>query len=129
MLEFKLILAGISAAFSMFMSNKEINERKRKDVLNALTFAFIKTEIYYRKLNEGHSRDTDAEGNIALYWQAAADRIQDLDRSLSERLGAKSRYWLDGAWSAEAVAAADIDLYDINSDVREFIDSQRGGFE
>lgn len=77
----------------------------------ALSKAIIETQIYLRDLTNGEKSDKLKEAEVARLWEAAAEPVRGVDRTLSDLCRYKAKYWLfPERYSEEDIIGTNITL-------------------
>ncbi|MCG7866788.1 MAG: hypothetical protein JAY74_10495 [Candidatus Thiodiazotropha taylori] len=109
-----IIVTLAATAFHVVRESNKANLQQKSSAEEALISAYNLTLGYYASLKSGTAKDTTKEHQVAEAWDVASIRLRPFDKTLSQRLSLKSRFWREGAaWSTEQIAMANIKLEDI----------------
>lgn len=111
-------IAAVLSGFGIYLHQLGIEKKKEQQAIRiAVSKAFHATESYYRILDNGGTRDTPKECDIAEKWECASLLIKPFDSDLSQRLGLKSNFWRSGAtWSKKEISDAGIQLEKVRAE-------------
>lgn len=84
------------------------------NALRAVSHALNETNIYYKSIESGKSRNEETEAQLVRYWSAAAIPMRHIDQEFAEICEYKSQYWLNPEkWTPEKVREFRIGLRDV----------------
>jgi hypothetical protein len=118
-------LAALATSFVAYLEAKKAN--RTDQVISALTEvinASEKTQTYLQARLEGMDRNRETEWTLAESWSRAAFLISRINKDLSVRLDAKSRFWRNpDTWNVDLRAHKDISLEKVTLDARRLMAS------
>lgn len=118
-------LVAMVTSFIAYLEAKKANNTN--DAIGALTAvieAAEKTDSYLHKRASGEDRNRNTEHTLAELWASAAFSISRIDKDLSVRLSAKSKFWRDpDTWDTSLRAHKDISLLSVRDDAQQLLES------
>lgn len=118
-------LAALATSFVAYLEAKKTNRTGEAiSVLTEVINTSEKTQTYLQGRTEGMDRNRGVEWSLAESWSRAAFLISRINRDLSVRLDAKSRFWRDpDTWNVDLRAHKDISLEKVSLDARRLMAS------
>lgn len=120
-----IAIAALATSFIAYLESKKINQSG--EAIKALTEvinASEKTQTYLLARTEGMGRSRETEWDLAERWSRAAFLISRINKELSVRLDAKSKFWRNPeTWNTDLRAHKDISLEKVSLDARKLMAS------
>ncbi|MBS0042818.1 hypothetical protein KFE26_10945 [Shewanella sp. M16] len=120
-----IAIAALATSFIAYLESKKAN--RTNEAISALTEvinASEKTQTYLQARTEGMERNRETEWDLAERWSRSAFLISRINKELSVRLDAKSRFWRDPeTWNVDLRAHKDISLEKVAIDARQLMAS------
>lgn len=120
-----IAIAALLTSIAAYVEAKKAS--KSSEAVAALREAIAaseKTQTYLQGRAEGKERDRETEYLLAESWSQAAFLISRVDKSLSVRLDAKSRFWRNSdTWDTDLRAHKDIALESVTNDAKRLMES------
>jgi hypothetical protein len=120
-----IALTALVTSFLAYLEAKKVS--KTSDAVEALTLvidASEKTQTYLDKLAGGAERHNRTEYGLAEDWSRASFLMSRINKDLSVRLSAKSRFWRNpDTWDAKAIADKNISLEAVTKDARRLMEA------
>lgn len=120
-----IALTSLATSFLAYFEAKKANQTSEsvqalKEVINASE----KTQTYLQRLADGRDRDRNIEYVLAESWSSAAFLISRVNKELSVRLDAKSKFWRNrDTWTHELRAYKDIGLDSVTNEAKRIMSS------
>lgn len=118
-----IALASLATSFVAYLeAKKATNSTDAVKALTEVIDASEKTNTYLLLRADGVERNRNTEYELAERWSRAAFLISRVNRDLSVRLDAKSRFWRDpDTWNTDLRACKDISLDSVTADARRLM--------
>lgn len=92
----------------------------RDTALESISIALRETQIYYRDLGRGDSRNMDREAQLVKLWSVAAIPLRHIDQDLALICDQKAEYWLTPEqWTEQEIISCGIRLEDVTRAYRQ----------
>lgn len=116
-------LAALATSFIAYLKAKKANKTGVAiEALKEVISASEKTQTYLQARAEGKERDRATEYELAEKWSYASFLISRVDKGLSIRLDAKSKFWRNPeTWDSDLRAHKNIDLDSVAADARRLM--------
>lgn len=118
-----IALTSLVTSFLTFVESKKSNKTNEsvaalREVINASE----KTQTYLQQRLDGLERDRNTEYLLAESWSQAAFLISRVNRELSVRLDAKSKFWRNrDTWESDLRAHKDIGLESVTNEAKRIM--------
>lgn len=118
-------LAALVTSFVAYLEAKKANRTAEAVAALSTTIeASEKTQTYLQSRAEGYERNRQTEWELAERWSEAAFLISRVNKDLSVRLTAKSRFWRNpDTWQTDIRAHKDISLESVTEDAKKLMAS------
>lgn len=120
-----IALTALVTSFVAYLEAKKVNKTAAAvEALKEIIEASEKTQTYLLRRAEGGERSRDTEWDLAEKWSYAAFLISRINKDLSVRLDAKSRFWRNpDTWETDLRASKDISLESVTQDAKRLMAS------
>jgi len=109
---------GLKEVKELF-SKQNIKKEKSFEAVEAVYKAANETVAFLKEFKDDKDKPNK---ELRKIWENAAEKVRGLDKSLWERLLAKSEYWADPtAWTQEKIDRANIALESIKKDSKQIL--------
>jgi hypothetical protein len=117
-----LFIEPLQNLLSWMQKERHLRSQQKDEALVAINAAILATKKYIEESGGVKCHDRQKEYELAQIWSDAAIKARHASEDLAVRLQDKSAYWSDSfEWSSNEVFARQIDLGDIQQQVRDLL--------